>query len=170
MTDHRVQDNRGQDGTSSTLLVAVRARDPQAWQRLVRIYAPLLFRWCRQSRLQSADAADVIQEVFSAVAYSIDVYHHHQEGDTFRGWLRRITQHKICDRVRVGRREARGAGGADQGLLLGVADPHLPDPDEESERQDQLLVRRRAVDCILADYQEATRIAFLRVVVEGDHP
>jgi len=131
----------------------------------------LLFRWCRQARLQEADAADVIQEVYSAVASGIEDYHHHQEGDTFRGWLRRITQHKICDWARTGRREARGAGGsAAQEILLEVADHHLPDPDEVSERQDQLLVWRRAVDCILADYQEATRIAFLRVVVEGDHP
>src|SRR5262249_1103207 len=118
-----------------------------------------------------ADAADVVQEVFRAVAASITDYHHDQRGDTFRGWLRKITDNKICDWARRQRRDPHAAGGSDaQNKLVEVADPHLPASDEDSERQDRLLVQRRAVEAILADFQEATRIAFLRVVVEGDHP
>ncbi|HUT93224.1 MAG TPA: hypothetical protein VMY37_27415 [Thermoguttaceae bacterium] len=37
---------------SSTLLDRVRAQRPEAWQRLVDLYGPVVCRWCRQSGLR----------------------------------------------------------------------------------------------------------------------
>ena len=54
--------------TSSSLLVRVKARDQEAWGRLVRLYGPLVAFWIRRAGLQDADARDVFQEVFAAVA------------------------------------------------------------------------------------------------------
>ncbi len=33
--------------TSTSLLRRVKARDPDAWQRLVNLYGPLVYRWAR---------------------------------------------------------------------------------------------------------------------------
>lgn len=57
--------------TSSSLLVRVKARDQEAWTRLVRLYGPLVDFWLRRAGLQSADAHDVLQDVFQAVARQI---------------------------------------------------------------------------------------------------
>ena len=52
---------------SSTLLDQLRARRPEAWQRLVLLYGPVIYRWCRRSDLSAEDAADLVQEVLAAV-------------------------------------------------------------------------------------------------------
>ena len=49
------------DSTSSSLLMRVKGRDPDAWQRLVNLYGPLVYRWAREAGLQDSDAADVMQ-------------------------------------------------------------------------------------------------------------
>ena len=46
------------------LLAKVKCREPDAWRRLVELYALLIYRWCRSAGLQPTDAADVSQEVF----------------------------------------------------------------------------------------------------------
>src|SRR5205809_698068 len=60
--------------TSSSLLLGLKAQERMAWVRLVRLYAPLVYYWCRQAGLQAADAADLGQEVFVAVARRIAEY------------------------------------------------------------------------------------------------
>src|SRR5262245_29431146 len=71
VTDGNVNQGGGSASTSSTLLERVRAQDQEAWQRLVHLYSPLVYGWCRRSGLQDADAADVGQEVFRDVAGAI---------------------------------------------------------------------------------------------------
>lgn len=53
-----------QEPTSSSLIRAILARDPQAWSRFAQLYGPVVYRWVRQWGLQENDAADVVQEVF----------------------------------------------------------------------------------------------------------
>jgi len=58
--------------TPASLLACARAGSPDCWDRLVQLYAPLVWHWCRTSGLQTEDQADVIQEVFQAVAGRLD--------------------------------------------------------------------------------------------------
>ncbi len=72
MTNDSDPDGRGEPSSiSSTLLERVRARRPDAWQRLVDLYGPVVYRWCRQLGVGQADAADVVQDVFAAVAADV---------------------------------------------------------------------------------------------------
>ena len=66
---------------SSTLLEQVRAGRPDAWRRLVDLYGPAVYRWCRQLGVSQADAADVVQEVFGAVAAHARQFHRDRPGD-----------------------------------------------------------------------------------------
>src|SRR6516164_639122 len=53
--------------TSVSLLSRIR-RDPsqpETWNEFVKRYAPKIYRWCRQWRLQEADAEDVTQNVLA---------------------------------------------------------------------------------------------------------
>src|SRR6185503_19253527 len=108
---------------------------PQAWQRLVYLYTPLILRWCRQGGLQEADAEDVGQEVFRAVSRFIAEFRHDRQVDTFRGWLRAITANKVRDFHRHNQPEFRGTGGSDaQAQLLHVpqeGQPSSAGPDDD---------------------------------------
>jgi RNA polymerase sigma-70 factor (ECF subfamily) len=149
------------------LLARVQADDPAAWERLVHLYAPLVFHWCRQRGLQDQDAADVFQEVFQAVVAHVGSFRKEREGDTFRGWLRRITQHKICDHFRGLGRAGRGVGGNHaQALLAQLPGPppeadDLP-PDEAGEGG--LLAR--GLDLIREEFEPRTWQAFWRTAIE----
>ncbi len=55
--------------THPSLLVRLRDRgDDRAWTEFVEIYTPLIEGLARRKGLQAADAADLVQEVFGAVA------------------------------------------------------------------------------------------------------
>src|SRR6185437_3702242 len=49
--------------TSSSLIARVKAREPEAWRRLVELYGPLVYR-C----VPTSDAPDIVQEAFRAVS------------------------------------------------------------------------------------------------------
>ena len=53
--------------TSSSLLERARAKDPQAWERLCRVYGPVVYHWARNAGLQDQDAADIGQKVCRTV-------------------------------------------------------------------------------------------------------
>ncbi len=112
--DSRLDRPEGSEGlaTSPTLLGRVLANEPQAWDRLVALYAPLVWHWVRTVGLQEQDQADVFQEVFQAVAGHLDQFHKSAQG-TFRGWLRTITRNKVTDLFRRRQREPIAAGGSD---------------------------------------------------------
>lgn len=97
--------------TSASLLRRARIQDPDAWRRLVETYSRRVYRWCRQAGLQPADANNVAQDVFAAIARKLSTFEYRQDGDSFRGWMRRITQNKIRDHFRRVQRTPKAGGG-----------------------------------------------------------
>ncbi len=89
-----------QGSASGSLLERVKAHDPKAWRRLIEFYTPLIYGWCRQCGLQAEDAADIGQEVFSAVAVNREGFHREGPCASVRGWLWVITRNKIRDHFR----------------------------------------------------------------------
>jgi RNA polymerase sigma-70 factor (ECF subfamily) len=150
------------------LLIRVKAKDQEAWRRLVLLYGPLVSRWCKKFGLQDADAADVGQEVLRTVAESIDGFHHDQNGDSFRGWLYSVTYTRVLDHQRKHARAANGVGGSEaQAQMLEIPDCYA---DSGTVEEDRHILVRRAVDMVLDDCKEEIRQAFLRVVIAGQDP
>jgi RNA polymerase sigma-70 factor (ECF subfamily) len=155
---------------SSTLLQRVKARRPEAWTRLVDLYGPVVYRWCRQSGVAREDAADVVQEVFSSVAAHVGQFRRERPGDSFTAWLAAITRNKVRDqfRRRQGRPQARGGSDAQQQLL------QIPELPELSEHSGQLpsggSFSRRALDLIRAEFENRTWEAFWLTAIEGRRP
>jgi RNA polymerase sigma-70 factor (ECF subfamily) len=151
--------------TSSTLLGRVRADEAGAWDRLVALYAPLLYHWCRRWKLQEEDLADVFQEVFKTLVVHIGAFRRQREGDSFRGWLYTITRNKVLDHFR--RREA-GAGGSDAARQLAeVPAPEVPDANDPAEVEAMRRLFLRGLDLIRPEFEERTWQAFWRTAVEG---
>lgn len=156
--------------TSLSLLAQVRTLDPEAWRRLVHLYSPQVFGWCRRAGLKSEDAADVLQNVFLAVATRVADFRRDTPADSFRGWLWGITRFKIADHFRARARAPAGAGGSTAlGRLNDVSDGAGPPDPEPSEADDKTQLLHRALEMIRGDFAANTWQAFWRTAVDG-HP
>jgi RNA polymerase sigma-70 factor (ECF subfamily) len=153
--------------TRSSLLERAKARDADAWQRLVSLYGPLVYHWCRRQQLTAEDTADLFQEVFRAVATHLSAFRKDRAGDTFRGWLLAITRNKIRDHFRRRRRQPQALGGSDALRRLAAIPDPLADHDEADSPDEQRAFFRRALQLIQAEFEERTWQAFWRVAVEG---
>jgi RNA polymerase sigma-70 factor, ECF subfamily len=172
VTDHRVNKGGSSGGTSSSLLDRVRAQDRAAWTRLVALYGPLVYRWCRQDGLQSQDAEDVGQEVFAAVYRKVPELRRDRPRDTFRGWLRVIARNKVRDLVRHRRSDGQiGEGGTDAQLALlqvpAALENNLPPANDPSETA---ILAQRALELLRAEFTEEKWQIFHRVVALGQSP
>ncbi len=170
MTDPPVLHGDGSQSTSSTLLYRAREMDAAAWDQLVRLYGPLVYRWCRREGLQEHDAADVGQEVFHSVSRCIGRFD--RERGSFRAWLKAVTRTKVAD---FHRRRSPGRAGVGGGIgapeLADLAAPPAADSDDPAtDPEEKLFLLRKAMEMILADVTEINREAFLRVVVDGRDP
>src|SRR5262245_52218523 len=114
--------------TSASLLQ--RARDPSdraAWERLHRLYAPLIRGWLRRYLPQTADVDDETQQVFAVVVEKLPAFVHDGRDGSFRAWLRGI----CVNRVRMFWRGRPPECGFDPEPVL----RQLEDPDSDLSRQ-----------------------------------
>jgi RNA polymerase sigma-70 factor (ECF subfamily) len=159
------------NATSRSLLERLKADEAAAWDRLVTLYAPLVFHWCQRWSLGEPDRADILQEVFQAVFLHIADFRKERRGDSFRGWLRRITRNKVLDHFRRLGREPQGVGGSDaQTRLTQLPFPQSPEEDSNGDASAELGLFRRALDLIRQEFTERTWQAFWRTAVEGQSP
>ncbi len=156
--------------TSPSLLERVRANETPAWERLVSLYTPLLDRWCRHYGLQEADAADIRQKVFLAVAEKIGTFHPGQAVGSFRRWLRTITRSKVVDHWRVEAARAAPGGSSAYEQLQRLSAPEPEDTPPGLEAEEVGLLYRRAAELIARDFEERTWQAFVMVVIEDRRP
>jgi RNA polymerase sigma-70 factor (ECF subfamily) len=158
----------GAPSTSSGLVEQVRAFDSEGWQRLTDVYGPVVYRWCRSAGLPAQDAADVIQEVFLAVAKYIPDFHRDRPGDTFGGWLWTITRNKIQDQWRRCRGRPVAQGGTDAQQRLEAFPESVSDsaqPDSSQVEADSL--EQRAIELVRAGVEDRTWQAFWDLTVEN---
>ncbi len=169
------QPNSGEDGpqsstaTSPSLLKRVKTDDAAAWDRLVGLYAPLVYHWCRRADLPEQEIADVFQDVFQAVATHIADFRRDGANDTFRGWLRVITRNKVRDHFRKLGREPGGAGGTEAQLLFARLPDGCPVGDDPDDGAMDRGLFDRALELIRGEFEERTWRAFWLTAVE-DHP
>jgi RNA polymerase sigma-70 factor (ECF subfamily) len=150
------------------LLERARASDPAAWDRLVRLYAPLIAHWCKRWSLQDADSADIIQDVLQAVAAHIDDFRKDRAGDTFRGWLRTITRNKVSDHFRRRVREPGAVGGTEaQHRAAELPEPDWDESDSRAEEAVEARLVRQTAESIRGEFEPRTWRAFWLTAAEG---
>jgi RNA polymerase sigma-70 factor (ECF subfamily) len=163
-------------GTSRSLLEHARHADAAAWERLVRLYAPLVASWLRRWDVAEQDVLDLLQDVFSAVAANLERFRKERPRDTFRGWLLTIARNKVRDHARRSAQEPNAAGGTDAFVRMQQL-PERPghselsgtlslddEPCDDAEFSDVLL---RALESIRGQFHERTWRAFWGMVVDG---
>src|SRR6516225_8631890 len=77
--------------TSASLLERLRLpTDQAAWERFVQLYTPLLYYWARHLGLQPNAAADLVQDVLTALVQKLPEFVYDRD-KSFRNWLRTLT-------------------------------------------------------------------------------
>jgi len=150
--------------TSPTLLSRLRQpNQPEAWGRFVELYTPLLLYWVRRQGFPDADREDLVQEVLVKLIRELPTYER-GEGQSFRGWLFRVTVNQCRDFCR--RKTTRPLPGAN-----GLSGVSVHSPSSQLEELDEASYRRllvdRGLELIRADFNDTTWTAFTRLMVEG---
>src|SRR5262249_44064202 len=136
------------------------------WREFAAIYAPLVYRLARRKGLQDADAADLTQEVFRAVAAALLRGGYDPARGSFRGWLFRIARHLAVNHLVRQARHPRGSGDTGVMDLLEAQ----PAPEEDSalfdvECRRQLL--HWAAEQVQWEFSELAWAAFWQTGVAG---
>jgi RNA polymerase sigma-70 factor, ECF subfamily len=154
------------DATSLSLLQRVRDHDRAAWDRFVRLYQPVVRRWCERAGVQPSDAADLVQDLFCTLLTRLGTFRHDRPGATFRGWLWTVTRNRVALFFR--QRAARPLPAGGDSAFRDLADSDAAD-DSEAPPESKAEVVRRALELIRDEFEPATWQAFWGVQVE-DQP
>lgn len=145
--------------TPPTLLERLRRPgDAAAWDWFARLYTPLLYHWARQSGLQEADAADLVQETFAHLMRKLPEFEY-RAGGSFRGWLRTVLQNKWRE---LRRREPAASGDI---TVDDLPEPAVADPLEGVDYRSEVVAR--ALDLLKPDFRAVTWEAFWQTVALG---
>jgi RNA polymerase sigma-70 factor, ECF subfamily len=146
----------------------LRIKDPQnalAWNELMAVYRPVIYRLARRKGLLHEDAEDLVQGVFLSVAKAIDRWEHGERQPRFRNWLGKIARNAIVNAItRAKPDRATGTSSVMQALAS------LP---EEADTTQVLIVECRleairwAAREIQSEFSDATWAIFQSVAIEG---
>jgi RNA polymerase sigma factor (sigma-70 family) len=152
--------------TRHSLIVRLKDRaDDAAWFEFTEIYRPVVYRLAIRRGMQAADADDLVQGVFSAVARVIDQWQEDGERARFRTWLTRVAENAILNALTRQPRD-RGAGGSDAADLL----EYLPSAGGDSSWiriEQRREIFRWAARQVRPEFQPDTWDAFWLTAVEG---
>lgn len=144
----------------------LQAGSTDAWADFVRLYGPLVDRWCRNGGIPADTVPDVAQAVFLTAFRKVATFDGTQPHATFRGWLWAVTRSRIADHFR--RQSTRAKGGSTAlHQLAQVPDSLISD--EPSQPDDIARLLHRALDQISCEFESSTWEMFWRATVLG-HP
>jgi RNA polymerase sigma-70 factor, ECF subfamily len=152
--------------TPVSLLERLRLRpDPESWQRLVDLYAPLIRAWLPRYSLQPPDAEDLSQDVLTVLVRELPTFQHDLRPGSFRRWLRTITVNRLRNFWRSGKRRPVTAGNVDF-LLDQLEEPDSPLCRQWDEEHDRHVVSR-LLELLEPEFEPSTWRAFRLLVLEG---
>ncbi len=109
-TREDVEDDRFAEYAAEPAGPSTRPPGRAAWAEFQEIYDPLVRRLAIGRGLQEADAADLTQEVFQAVAKAIERWGSRPGAGAFRGWLLPDARNLIINFLAAQKRHPRGTG------------------------------------------------------------
>jgi RNA polymerase sigma factor (sigma-70 family) len=157
--------------TRASLLVRLRdGHDTDAWREFVRLYAPLVYGFGRKRGLQDADAADLMQEVFRAVAAAAGRLNYDPRRGSFRGWLYTVTRNKLYNFLDGRQRRVTPSGDSREQQRLDEQPAPGDDPSALWDREYERRLFAHAAEQVRGEFQEATWRAFWMTAVDGRSP
>ena len=142
-----------------------RQPDGDAWTQLVELYQPLIYGYCRQRGLQDADSADVVQDVFAAVARAMPTFHYDRGRGLFRSWLLRVTKSKLANLINQRGPETQPVDGQLIQRMAVSYDSNRLERAEQAQRRQGLF--DSVAEEVRAEFRETTWKAFWLTTMQG---
>jgi RNA polymerase sigma-70 factor (ECF subfamily) len=137
-----------------------------AWDQFTQLYRPIVYRLARSRGLQDDDAEDLTQQVLLSVARAIPDWQR-QPNTRFRHWLSRIARNAILNALMRSRRDT-ATGGSDFLKTLNSLPRGTNELETQIEHEYQRQLYRRAAEIVRESVNEATWLAFVHTVVDGE--
>jgi RNA polymerase sigma-70 factor (ECF subfamily) len=168
--------SEGESATSTGLLQRATLQQPAAWEKLVALYGPLVYKWCRGWGLQPSDAENVGQEVFVRVLRGLPTLRRERRSGSFRAWLHRIANNCFLDHLRQQPTVILASGGSEAHRRLeqtpGNPEPQI-DLDSASDAaalDDERWLIHQATQLIRAEFSQRDWEIFHKNVMLGWSP
>jgi RNA polymerase sigma-70 factor (ECF subfamily) len=157
-------------GTSTGLLQRAMLREDAAWARLVSLYGPLVYWWCRRWGLQPSDAENVGQEVFMQVFEGLPGFRGASGGGSFRGWIMQIARNCFLNHLRKQHTVIQPQGGSDAQKRLDQIPAAAGRPEPFELREDLALLLRQALELLRSEFSDRDAEIFSQLVRFGRPP
>lgn len=158
--------NPTHERTRASLILRLQdAEDMAAWDEFSAIYGPVVFNVATSRGFQSADAENLVQEVFMAVVSSVTNWLQRDDRGSFRAWLLRIARNAAADMITQKATRSLGLDGSDAQVHVA----NLPAPSTLSSALDleyERLVFQWASERVRASVAEHTWQAFWLTSIE----
>lgn len=152
--------------TRASLIQQAQAMDNDAaWQELVAIYQPVVYRMARRGGLTHEAAEDVIQTVWLSISKALPGWEHREDGPRFRNWLGKVTRNAVIN-VLTRARPDRASGSSSMTSLL----QNIPESESVAqtfERESRLELIRYASGLVRNEFSEKTWDIFLATCNTG---
>lgn len=148
-----------------SLLDGLREENAEAWSRLVDLWTPLLFGFCRSRGFSKEDADDIVQAVMIRVYKGLPKFCRDGKGKRFRFWIMKILRNEVADSYKRRTNGATAVGGSENQMHLG----NVAEPIDESESDwfSPARIISRLLDVIKSDFSEQNWRAFELVHLEN---
>ena len=147
--------------TRASLIVRLRDQeDRDAWDEVLAIYGPLVFRMAMRQGLQRADAEDVVQQVFTAIFQSVEKWLEQSKRGRFRNWLIGIGRNVALNMLNRKPKGGIGVGGTEGHDMLDRLKAEKDELASEFDIEYQREVYRWAAQRIQSDVDPKTWEAF----------
>ncbi|HWA99025.1 MAG TPA: sigma-70 family RNA polymerase sigma factor [Pirellulales bacterium] len=142
-----------------------------AWNQFVEVYSPLIYRFARRRGLQDADAADLMQNVLSAVAHGIRTFDYDVRRGLFRSWLFTIVRNQVASLHQRRQRHPEEQTAHDSAVVRSraIEQPLAGaehDEEETWQREYQRQLLDWGLDQVRGEFEEKTWRAFLLAAIE----
>jgi len=159
------------ESTRSSLLNQARVDDAGAWQRLIKLYGPLIRCWCSRRGLRDDAADDIVQEVLLSVSGALRRFRRGANRGSFRSWLRRITENKIHDHFRRCQHQPNAPGGsANIAQQLNIPAEHISNDTGSNPLNDASSEVMAALESVRETISDQTWRAFVLVTFRDFSP
>lgn len=151
--------------TPRSLLVRLADQPEEAdWRRWVDLYQPFITRWLGQAGVPSHDAADLSQDVLTAVVKDVSGFQHSERTGAFRKWLRTVVVNRTRGYWR--KRNAHPRQAAESAVLDQLEDP-ASGLSGQWDHEHDVHVTTQLLSALEGEFAPATWQAFRHQVVGG---
>ncbi len=152
--------------TNPSLIARVQdLADGASWAEFLGIYQPVVYRMARRRHLQEADAQDVVQHVFLAIARSIENWEPGDGRPPFRAWLTTIARNAITKALIRQPRDRATASPLDAEVLAAHPEPEATASELLVEARREAI--RWASEQIRSEFSEEIWRVFQLTAIEG---